>query len=94
MAGTVFANPVRKKSPAGIPHCYLLLEHRSIQQEAGLSRQAYCRLTVVASGLESQKQTEHLVLGSNIKVSGFLTYQTNRNGESKLVLHADNIIDI
>lgn len=94
LAGTISSYPVRKKSPAGIPHCYFVLEHRSTQQEAGLSRQVYCKLSVVASGVESQKQTEHLMLGSNIKVSGFLAYQTSRNGESKLVLHANNIIDI
>lgn len=94
LVGNIAKGPIRKKSPAGIPHCYFVIEHRSIQQEAGYPRQVYCRLSVVISGLKSQSQTEHLVLGSNIKVSGFLAYQTSRNGENKLVLHAENITEI
>ncbi|EOD79121.1 Primosomal replication protein N [Grimontia indica] len=46
------------------------------------------------SGQGSQNKTQHLALGSNIKVGGFLAYQTGRNGVGKLVLHADEIIDI
>ena len=91
LAGLVTKGPIRKQSPGGIPHCHFVLEHRSMQHEAGLARQVYCRLAVVVSGLESQNQTEHLMLGDNIEVGGFLAYQTNRNGEGKLVLHADNI---
>lgn len=94
LAGVIAQGPIRKQSPAGIPHCHFVIEHRSEQQEAGLPRQVYCRLPVVVSGQGSQSQTQRLALGSNIKVSGFLAYQTSRNGTGKLVLHADNIIDI
>ncbi|KAA1460852.1 primosomal replication protein N, partial [Escherichia coli] len=50
LSGTVCKVPIRKVSPAGIPHCQFVLEHRSQQQEAGLSRQAWCRMPVIASG--------------------------------------------
>ncbi|ODP98254.1 MULTISPECIES: primosomal replication protein N [Salinivibrio] len=94
LAGVISKGPVRRQSPAGIPHCHFVLEHRSTQVEADLPRQVFCRLSVVASGQVSTQQTQHLALGSHIKVSGFLAYQTSRQGEGKLVLHADNIIDI
>ncbi|MCE1644769.1 primosomal replication protein N, partial [Enterobacter hormaechei] len=35
LSGTVCKVPIRKVSPAGIPHCQFVLEHRSQQQEAG-----------------------------------------------------------
>ncbi|WP_028023446.1 primosomal replication protein N [Enterovibrio calviensis] len=94
LSGVITNGPIRKQSPAGIPHCHFVIEHRSEQLEAALPRQVYCRLPVVISGQGSQSKTQHLALGSNIKVSGFLAYQTSRNGAGKLVLHADDIIDI
>ncbi len=94
LSGVIIRGPARKQSPAGIPHCQFVIEHRSEQQEAGLQRLVYCRLSVVFSGQGSQSQTQHLALGCNIKVSGFLAYQTTRNGSGQFVLHADNIIDI
>jgi primosomal replication protein N len=51
-------------------------------------------MPVVISGQRSQTDTQNLVLGSNVKVSGFVAYQTGRNGVGKLVLHADNITQI
>ncbi|ADV85352.1 primosomal replication protein N [Vibrio vulnificus MO6-24/O] len=51
-------------------------------------------MPVVVSGKGSQDITQQIVLGSNIKVSGFVAYQTGRNGVGKLVLHADDIIHI
>lgn len=94
LSGVIAKDLIRKQSPAGIPHCHFVLEHRSEQQEAALPRQVYCRLSVVVSGQGSQCQTQHLALGCSIKVSGFLAYQVGRNGVGKLVLHADNILDI
>ncbi|ODP98946.1 MULTISPECIES: primosomal replication protein N [Salinivibrio] len=94
LAGVISKAPVHRQSPAGIPHCHFVLEHRSTQLEANLPRQVYCRLPVVVSGQGSTQQTHDLALGSHIKVSGFLAYQTSRQGEGKLVLHADHIIDI
>ncbi|CAI2289402.1 primosomal replication protein N [Vibrio parahaemolyticus] len=94
LSGTIAKPPIRSKSPGGIEHCRFWLEHRSTVIEADLPRQLYCRMPVVVSGLRSQAITQNLVQGSNIKVSGFVAYQTGRNGVGKLVLHADNITQI
>jgi primosomal replication protein N len=51
-------------------------------------------MPVIVSGQRSQAFTQNLVQGSSIKVGGFVTYQTGRNGVGKLVLHADNITQI
>ncbi len=37
LSGTVCRTPLRKVSPSGIPHCQFVLEHRSVQEEAGVS---------------------------------------------------------
>ncbi|OOF06658.1 primosomal replication protein N [Salinivibrio sp. MA427] len=94
LAGVISKGPVRRQSPAGVQHCHFVLEHRSTQVEADFPRQVFCRLSVVVSGQGSTQQTQNLALGSHIKVSGFIAYQTSRQGEGKLVLHADTIIDI
>ncbi len=94
LSGSVAKPPVRSHSPSGVAHCHFWLEHRSTVIEADLPRQVYCRIPVVVSGQRSQELTQHLVQGSSIQVSGFVAYQTGRNGLGKLVLHADNIIQI
>jgi primosomal replication protein N len=94
LSGTVAKTPIRDRSPSGIAHCRFWLEHRSTVVEADLTRQVYCRMPVVVSGQQSLELTQNLVQGCNIKVSGFVTYQTGRNGVGKLVLHADNITQI
>ncbi len=94
LSGVVVKAPVKSQSPAGIVHCSFSIEHRSSAMEAELPRQVYCRMQVVISGARSQALTQDLVLGSNIKVGGFIAYHTGRNGVGKLVLHADNITHI
>lgn len=91
LRGTICKVPTRTKSPAGVPHCYFTLEHRSLQTEAGLSRQVYCRIQVVASGKEIQTFTQNLTLGSEIQVTGFIARHEDQNGLGKLVLHAQTI---
>lgn len=94
LSGTIVKPPIRSKSPSGIEHCRFWLEHRSTVVEADLPRQVFCRMPIVVSGTRSQTLTQNLVQGSSIKVSGFVAYQTGRNGLGKLVLHADNITQI
>ncbi|WP_282177573.1 primosomal replication protein N [Vibrio nereis] len=94
LSGTIAKPPIRSKSPSGIEHCRFWLEHRSTVIEADFPRQVYCRMPIVVSGQRSQVLTQNLVQGSSIKVSGFVSYQTGRNGVGKLVLHADNITQI
>ncbi|STF43344.1 primosomal replication protein N [Escherichia coli] len=52
LSGTVCRTPLRKVSPSGIPHCQFVLEHRSVQEEAGFHRQAWCQMPVIVSGHE------------------------------------------
>ncbi|WP_277208413.1 primosomal replication protein N [Vibrio misgurnus] len=94
LSGIVAKAPVRSQSPSGVKHCHFWLEHRSMMVEANLPRQVFCRLAVVVSEAGSTTLTQNLVQGSSILVSGFLAYQTSRNGVGKLVLHADKISHI
>ncbi|MBI6549289.1 primosomal replication protein N [Xenorhabdus lircayensis] len=91
LSGTVCKTPIRRISPSGIPHCQFVLEHRSQQQEAGFSRQSWCRMPVIASGQLLQEYTRSITVGSRITVSGFINSHHGRNGLSKLVLHAEQI---
>ena len=91
LGGTLCSSPRRKVSPAGIPHTYIVMDHRSQQTEAGFSRGVYVRMTVVISGNEMQTIAKKLVKGSNIKASGYLVWHQGRNGSPKIVLHAHSI---
>lgn len=91
LSGTVCKMPIRKVSPAGVPHCQFILEHRSQQQEAGFNRQAWCRMPVVVSGEAAQHVTHSITVGSNLTVHGFISSHKSQNGLDKLVLHAEQI---
>ncbi|XBS71800.1 primosomal replication protein N [Acerihabitans sp. KWT182] len=91
LSGTVCKTPIRKVSPSGIPHCQFVLEHRSQQQEAGFSRQAWCRMPVVVSGKHSQEMTQRITVGTQLSIQGFICCHQGRNGLTKLVLHAEQI---
>ncbi|MGK2960479.1 MAG: primosomal replication protein N [Candidatus Malihini olakiniferum] len=91
LSGTACKAPVRKVSPSGIPHCQFVLEHRSIQKEARLSRQAWCRIPVIVSGSELQAMTHSITVGVHIRVLGFICSHQSRNGLNKTVLHAEQI---
>ncbi|SFN04320.1 restart primosome assembly protein PriB [Izhakiella capsodis] len=91
LSGIVCKTPVRKVSPSGIPHCQLVLEHRSMQVEAGFNRQAWCRMPVVISGSAHQAITHSITVGTQLTVSGFLSTHQGSNGLNKLVLHAEQI---
>lgn len=91
LVGTVVKRPKTSTSPAGIQHCQFSIDHHSIQNEAGMNRQAFVRIQVVATGDMSQHLTRDLTEGSNIKVTGFINRHESRNGNPLLVLHAQQI---
>ncbi len=91
LVGTVVKRPKTSTSPAGIQHCQFSMDHHSIQNEAGMNRQAFVRIQVVATGDMSQHLTRDLTEGSNIKVTGFINRHESRNGNPLLVLHAQQI---
>lgn len=91
LSGYVATAVVRKVSPSGIPHCQFIIEHSSQQWEAGVSRQAKCRLPVIISGEQHQPVTQLITVGRPLILQGFIhTHQTS-NGQSQLVLHAEQI---
>ncbi|GAA5137767.1 primosomal replication protein N [Thalassotalea piscium] len=90
LVGEVLKAPKFSTSPAGIEHCQFTIDHKSVQQEAGMSRQAFVRIQVVATS-ELSLLTRELMSGSNIKVTGFINRHESRNGNPLLVLHAQQI---
>ncbi|MFN6261404.1 MAG: primosomal replication protein N [Chromatiaceae bacterium] len=90
ITGVICRQPDRNESPAGIPHLYLVLEHKSMQVEAGYNRASYLRIHVVVTG-ELSRQSHNLMQGSVVRVQGFLNRHQTRSGQAKLVLHAQQI---
>ena len=91
LVGEVVKPPKLSTSPAGIHHCQFSMDHKSMQNEAGMNRQAFVRIQVVATGDVSQHLTRDLTVGRNIKVTGFINRHESRNGNPLLVLHAQQI---
>jgi primosomal replication protein N len=91
LVGEVVKQPKISKSPAGIYHCQFSMDHKSIQNEAGMNRQTFVRIQVVATGEFSQNLTRDLIAGCKIKVTGFINRHESRNGNPLLVLHAQQI---
>jgi primosomal replication protein N len=91
LEGIVHKTPRRTQSPSGVPHWHFSLEHRSQQFEAELSRNAFVRIQVVASGLAIEQFTQDLYQGCHVCVSGFLSRHETKDGIGKLVLHAQKI---
>jgi primosomal replication protein N len=91
LIGNLVKAPKYSTSPSGIPHCQFWLEHRSQQTEAGLLRQAYTNIAVVASGEGFQKHLLPLSMGCCVRVSGFLNNHRSQNGVPRMVLHAHQI---
>lgn len=91
LSGIICRTPLRKVSPSGIPHCQFVLEHRSVQEEAGFHRQAWCQMPVIISGHENRAITHSITVGSAVTVRGFISAIRQKNGLSKMVLHAEQI---
>ena len=91
LGGVVSRVSETRYSPAGIPITRLTLNHRSAQQEAGLPREARCRLLVLVCGQALQANVQALLPGHHIRVQGFLTRADHHHGEARLVLHATAI---
>ncbi len=91
LTGTICKTPETRYSPAGIPLTRFTLEHRSLQMEAGMEREAVCRIVVIAAGRELKDQVERVGAAEIVKVDGFIARADNRQGEQRLVLHAQQI---
>jgi len=91
IAGHVAGPCETRTSPAGIAITRFLLEHRSAQVEAGIPREVTCRVPIMACGEPLAETTRRLSPGTRIRVRGFVGRANHREGEYRLVLHADRI---
>ena len=78
-----------RHTPAGIPVIDLVIDHKSIQTEAGGQREARCEVEAVAIGelavrLSTQK------LNQPLQIKGFLTQHSIK--DRRLVLHVTDAI--
>ncbi|MCL1139476.1 primosomal replication protein N [Shewanella pneumatophori] len=90
LAGTITRSR-QFDSPAGIAHTVVMLEHKSQRYEAGMLRNVYCQIQVVLSGGHFNSVAKDLKAGVEIQVEGFINLQQSRNGQNRLVLHAENV---
>nr|WP_283104333.1 primosomal replication protein N [Shewanella inventionis] len=90
MSGTVIRTK-QLNSPSGINHTVITVEHKSQRYEAELLRNVYCIIQVILSGPRFNSVTDKLQAGVQVEVEGFLSLQQGRNGQNRLVLHAENV---
>jgi primosomal replication protein N len=91
IAGQLAGSCEIRTTPAGVPIGRFLLEHFSGQQEAGLPREARCRIPVMACGEALVRLARRLAPGARVRVQGFISRANHREGEYRLVLHAARI---
>jgi len=88
--GTVSRPPVTRYSPTGVPISRFMLEHDSLQTEAGRDRRVTCRIPVVVAGKELAGAVAKLGAERLVQVEGFLSRDGYRR-EDEVVLHAHRI---
>jgi primosomal replication protein N len=91
ITGRLIRSDKVRYSPAGVAITRFTLEHRSRQIEAGIDREALCRIVVIACGEGLQGKVAKLVPGVTVTVRGFVSRANHRHGEKRLVLHAEHI---
>ena len=91
LAGEVINELQTRTTPAGIPITRSTLEHTSLQFEAGHQRKVDCRIVVMALGKELHAKLNGLGKGVEVKVEGFICYESSQKMETRLTLHALDI---
>ena len=91
IAGQLAGSCEIRTSPAGVTISRFLLEHHSGQVEAGVAREARCRIPVMACGEALARAVDRLPQGAPVRVQGFISRANFREGEYRLVLHAAHI---
>lgn len=89
--GLVVQLPETRVSPAGIPISRFSIEHQSVCEEAGMSREVRFKLGIVASGKDLQSVITMLSSDSRIRAQGFMARAGYRSDENRLLLHAQSI---
>ena len=85
--GLLLKRGTLRHTPAGIPAINLVIDHRSIQLEAGERREARCEVDAVAIGELAVTLSKHK-LNQPLQFSGFLTRHSVK--ERRLVLQVVN----
>lgn len=91
LAGQVIRFDETRFSPAGLPIGRFTLEHYSQQWQAGRSREVRCRIQVIVCGQNLIQQTNQFIPGTLVRVKGFISRANAHYGETRLVLHANQI---
>jgi primosomal replication protein N len=91
LAGQIVGNVQVRYSPSGIGHAEFLFEHRSMQYEGSLSRQAYCKMRAVVSGDLFTQQMAQLQTDAHLVLTGFLSVRQQRNGAQEMVFYIQYI---
>lgn len=78
-------------SPAGIPQQRISIEHRSRQVEAGMPREARCRIDVKIAGEDLVSVVRGIALGQQVGIEGFLTREGYKGSDVGIVVHATRI---
>ncbi|MBK8535326.1 MAG: primosomal replication protein N [Candidatus Competibacteraceae bacterium] len=91
IAGQLAGSCEIRTSPAGVTISRFLLEHHSGQLEAGVAREAYCRIPVMACGEGFARTVGRLPQGTPVRVRGFISRANSREGEYRVVVHAAHI---
>ena len=85
--GLLLKRGTLRHTPAGIPAINLVIDHRSIQLEAGQRREARCEVDAVAIGELAVTLSKHK-LTQPLQFSGFLTRHSAK--DRRLVLEVTN----
>jgi primosomal replication protein N len=91
LAGQIVGSVNTRYSPSGIGHAEFWFEHRSMQYEGSLSRQAYCKIRAVVSGDLFTQQVTHLQTDAYLVLMGFLSVRQQRNGAQEMVFYIQHI---
>jgi len=84
LSGEIVSLETLRHTPAGIPVLTFVIRHASIQNEAGMKRQAECEVPAMAMA-DLAKKAERLKTGDLVRVVGFLAKRSLKSG--RLVLH-------
>ena len=77
--------------PAGIPQYRFTIEHRSRQVEAGIPREARCRVDVKVAGEELGRIARQVIVGQRVGIEGFLARSGYKGSDAGIVVHATRI---
>ena len=91
LSGRIVGKIQERFSPNGIGHAEFLFEHRSMQYEGQLQRQAYCKIRAVISGDVFNAYHAQLQPDAQCVFIGFLSVRQQRNGSQEMVFYVQHL---